>query len=638
MRAITSQPCIAYPDYEKRFLLFCDASLTCIGACLAQTHDDLIRPIGYYSRTLSRTQTAWPIVDLEALSIVKALNHWRSMLMQSQVTAYTDNMAAKYILKSDRQTTARRARLVAEFSEFDNVILQHIAGKSNKVADFLSRIGNPYDDDDQNDPEPESIPLSPSAEDRIISHMIDLIAEQSRQQSAHKAETTETGTQTDNRNAPQVPISTVVPLETQDTVSVLPLVSLMAAVDEGEMEAETDKTLLELVLEDQMLQERLERQQQKDEYMSAILNYLRFGKFESSQMPNRMRNDIIREAKNYQVLNKLLYTKTGENGRVQLVVPKAMREQLIFAYHDSVCNAHRSAAQTFEAMRKNYYWHCMRSDIIYYVQNCTTCALVKRAQQTVIPPMHSPLVPTHPGSKWSLDFLERLVETPEGYKHVLVAVENTTTFVLAEPVKDLTAETVADFLYRRVFMTFGIANTIHCDNGAAFRGKLVEHMSAKLGAEITHSLPMHSRGNPYAERSIQRLQRILQMYTSTKQNDWAVFVPAAQHAMNTTVNRSLNESPFYLMFARDPKPPHAITPRNTGPEAQNNSLRSANFIEERARNYSEALHYALRYRQTMQSEYKHYHDRSQNDKLITVGARVHCKIARIPVGRSRALT
>ena len=63
----------------------------------------------------------------------------------------------------------------------------------------------------------------------------------------------------------------MVPLETQDTVSVVPLVSLIDAVDEVEMEAETDKTLLSLVLEDQMLQERLERQQQKDEYICAIL-------------------------------------------------------------------------------------------------------------------------------------------------------------------------------------------------------------------------------------------------------------------------------------------------------------------------------------------------------------------------------
>ena len=139
------------------------------------------------------------------------------------------------------------------------------------MADFLFRIGNTYENDDQNDPEPESIPPSPSAEAHIFSHKIDSIAEQSRQQSAHKAETTEAGTQIDNINAPQVFISTVVPLETQDTVSVVPLVSLIEAVDEVEMEAETDKTLLSLVLEDQMLQERLERQQQKDEYMCVIL-------------------------------------------------------------------------------------------------------------------------------------------------------------------------------------------------------------------------------------------------------------------------------------------------------------------------------------------------------------------------------
>ena len=75
------------------------------------------------------------------------------------------------------------------------------------------------------------------------------------------------------------------------------------------------------------------------------------------------------------------------------------------------------------------------------------------------------------------------------------------------------------------------------------------------------------------------------MYVSTRQNDWAVFVPAAQHAMNTTVNRTLNETPFYLMFARDPRVAHDLVPLNFGPEAHNNNLRSANFIQERAMRY-----------------------------------------------------
>ena len=70
---------------------------------------------------------------------------------------------------------------------------------------------------------------------------------------------------------------------------------------------------------------------------------------------------------------------------------------------------------------------------------------------------------------------------------------------MAEPVNDLIAETVAEFLYRRACMIFGIAKIVHSDNGAAFRSKLVELMAAKIGVQITHSLPHHSQGNPFAK-------------------------------------------------------------------------------------------------------------------------------------------
>ena len=60
--------------------------------------------------------------------------------------------------------------------------------------------------------------------------------------------------------------------------------------------------------------------------MSSILNYSKFGSCESTSMPYRMKAIIKTEAEKYQVLNKLLYTKQGKSGRVQLVVPKALRE------------------------------------------------------------------------------------------------------------------------------------------------------------------------------------------------------------------------------------------------------------------------------------------------------------------------
>ena len=278
-----------------------------------------------------------------------------------------------------------------------------------------------------------------------------MIAEYSRKQSALSPEKVEIGTQTDESlYTMDIERKDWEPIKTDK----LPTV---ATIDGEENTSEAAKSLLDLILKDQAAQEKLERYQNEDEYMRPILNYLKFGSFESTSMPYRMKAIIKAEAEKYQVLNKLLYTKEGKGGRVQLVVPKALREQLIYAHHDNVTNAHRSAAQTFEAVKNNYHWQGMHSDIAYYVQNCNVCALVKRAQQTWLPPMHSAIIPYLPGVKWSLDFLERLVETPEGYKDALMAVEKTTTFVVAEPVKALTAETVAEFLYKRLFMIFGIA-------------------------------------------------------------------------------------------------------------------------------------------------------------------------------------
>ena len=82
-------------------------------------------------------------------------------------------------------------------------------------------------------------------------------------------------------------------------------------------------------------------------------------------------------------------------------------------------------------------------------------------------------------------------------------------------------------------MIFGIAKIMHSDNSAAFRGKLVETMAAKIPVKITHVFPCHSQGNPFAERSIQRFQRVLRTYTSDTQTDTVVFVPVARYAMDT---------------------------------------------------------------------------------------------------------
>ena len=76
---------MAYPDTSKPYTLYCDASGTCIGACLAQPCEEnekkiygvktSEKPIYFLSHKLSNTQRKWPpIIKKDALAIFYSLS------------------------------------------------------------------------------------------------------------------------------------------------------------------------------------------------------------------------------------------------------------------------------------------------------------------------------------------------------------------------------------------------------------------------------------------------------------------------------------------------------------------------------------------------------------------------------------
>ena len=140
--SITSVPVMAYPDFQKPFVLHTDASEDGIGAVLYQYQDDIPRVVAYGSRSLTPAEKNYHLHSgkLEFLALKWAIcDQFRDYLYYApSFKVYTDNNPLTYVLSSAK-LNATALRWIGELADF-NFTIHYRPGKTNIDADTLSRI------------------------------------------------------------------------------------------------------------------------------------------------------------------------------------------------------------------------------------------------------------------------------------------------------------------------------------------------------------------------------------------------------------------------------------------------------------------------------------------------------------------
>ena len=149
---LTEAPIVQYPDFTKPFFLYTDASLTGLGAVLAQKDGKKEHVIAYASRTLNPAEKNYGITELECLAIIWATKYFRHYLYGNKFTIITDHMALKWLLNSTSENANRRLeRWKISLSEYEYEIVYR-KGSQHLNADAFSRLDSTLEQPHNNNP------------------------------------------------------------------------------------------------------------------------------------------------------------------------------------------------------------------------------------------------------------------------------------------------------------------------------------------------------------------------------------------------------------------------------------------------------------------------------------------------------
>lgn len=138
--ALSNATMLAHPHADAPIAVTADASGVAVGAVLEQLVHSSWQPLAFFSRQLRPAERKYSTFDRELLALHLTVRHFRYFVEGRKFTAFTDHKPLTFTFaKISDPWSARQQRHLTAISEYTTCI-KHIAGKSNAVADALSRI------------------------------------------------------------------------------------------------------------------------------------------------------------------------------------------------------------------------------------------------------------------------------------------------------------------------------------------------------------------------------------------------------------------------------------------------------------------------------------------------------------------
>jgi hypothetical protein len=130
---------LAYPDFNKEFVILVDGSKNSVGHVLAQSQDGFLKPLIFGGRSLRKFEQSGSATHIELIALLKAIKSYHPFLSNGrQFLILSDHLSLRFIQNLRLSSSPQLIRFSLFLQHF-NFRIKHIRGSDSFLADFLSR-------------------------------------------------------------------------------------------------------------------------------------------------------------------------------------------------------------------------------------------------------------------------------------------------------------------------------------------------------------------------------------------------------------------------------------------------------------------------------------------------------------------
>lgn len=222
---------------------------------------------------------------------------------------------------------------------------------------------------------------------------------------------------------------------------------------------------------------------------------------------------------------------------------------ILAASHD---DNHEGVQRTLHRLRRDFHVPNARKVVQEFVRACVVCRRNKNERLHPAGLLQSLPVPQGVWQDISLDFVEGLPKVV-GKSVILTVVDRFSKYAHFIPLgHPYIAESVARVFFAEIVRLHGVPSSIVSDRDPVFNSAFWQALFRASGSHLLMSSAFHPQTDGQTEAVNKAIGMYLRCLTGDHRRQWLRWLPWAEYIYNTAFHTLLRETPFKVVYGRDP--------------------------------------------------------------------------------------